>query len=71
MDGMHIAVCWTLGAFSLVVNVILKQIPVEKFAFIRHVDLETENKDEFINKFSAKAKRSLNEYNDLIEKSED
>ena len=71
MTGAQTAVCWGLGAFTLVVNVILKQIPVEKFAFIRHIGLETENKDEFINRFSAKTKNSLSEYNELIEKSED
>lgn len=71
MTGRQTAVCWGLGAFTLVVNVILKQIPVENFAFIRHIDLETENKDEFINRFSAKTKNSLSEYNELIEKSED
>jgi hypothetical protein len=48
----------------------LKQIPVEKFAFIRHIDLETENKDEFINKFSMRTKQSLNDYSELVEKEE-
>jgi P-type Ca2+ transporter type 2C len=45
--------CWGLGIMSLVVNVMLKQIPLENFAFIRYIDLETENKDEFINKYMA------------------
>ena len=42
------------------VNVILKQIPVEKFAFVRHIDLESDNKDEFINRYMAKTTDSFN-----------
>ena len=37
---MHIS-CWVFGAFSLVVNVILKQIPLEKFTFAQKIDLES------------------------------
>ena len=46
--------CWGLGVLSLAMNVALKQIPLEMFAFVRYIDLETENKDEFINRFMDK-----------------
>lgn len=36
---------WILGSLSLVVNVALKQIPLENFTFIeKHVDLESEKR---------------------------
>ena len=51
-------------------NVVLKQIPLEKFVFVRHIDLETENKDEFINKYMAKTKESYNKgVNQVLEQS--
>lgn len=38
--------CWCLGAFTLVVHVIMKQVPLEKFAwFEKNVDIETNNDD--------------------------
>ena len=52
--------CWGFGLFSLVVNVALKQIPLENFAFVRYIDLETDNKDEFINRYMAKTQDSYN-----------
>jgi Ca2+-transporting ATPase len=58
-QGM-VATCWGFGIFSLVVNVALKKIPLENFAFVRHIDLETDNKDEFINKYMAKTQDSYN-----------
>ena len=29
--------CWVLGAFSLIVNLILKKIPIEYFEFINYI----------------------------------
>jgi len=46
--------CWCLGALSLLVNIALKQIPLDYFAFARHIDLENENEDEIIRKYLAK-----------------
>ena len=47
--GMQIT-CWVLGAFSLVVNVALKQIPLthfdEKTSAIKWPDLEGEDKND-------------------------
>uniref|UniRef100_A0A7S3IHV2 Cation-transporting P-type ATPase C-terminal domain-containing protein n=1 Tax=Strombidium inclinatum TaxID=197538 RepID=A0A7S3IHV2_9SPIT len=60
--------CWAIGAFSLVVNVILKQIPIENFSFTRHIDLESENSDEFINKYMAKAEAGYKNKMDSIMK---
>ena len=60
MSQGQIATCWGLGIFSLVVNVLLKQIPLENFAFVRYIDLENENRDEFINKYMAKTQEQYN-----------
>lgn len=49
-QGMTIT-CWVLGAFSLVVNVIIKQIPIEYFEFSKSINLETENEQQAINKY--------------------
>ena len=40
--GMQVA-CWCLGALSLLVNVALKQIPLDYFAFAKRVDLENDD----------------------------
>ena len=53
------ATCWGFGVFSLAVNVILKKIPLENFAFVSAVDLESENKDEAINKYMAKTQETI------------
>jgi magnesium-transporting ATPase (P-type) len=45
---------WGLGALSLGVNVGIKKIPLSLFEFTKNVDLETENQEEFINKYMAK-----------------
>merc|ERR1712032_862275 len=46
--------CWCLGTFSLVVNVALKQIPLD--VFIRTCpDLETESKDDHVSAMLAKS----------------
>ena len=52
-EGMTIT-AWSFGAFSLVVNVLLKQLPLELFAFAKVIDLETVNEKELINKYMAK-----------------
>lgn len=49
-DGMSMT-CWTLGAFSLIVNLAIKQIPIDYFAFTGKINLETEQEDQFINKY--------------------
>jgi magnesium-transporting ATPase (P-type) len=49
------AICWAIGSTSLLVNIAVKKIPLSAFAFARHIDLESENKDEFINKLSNSA----------------
>ena len=48
---------WCLGAFSLVVNVALKQIPIDPLfrKISKSIDLESNNKDEWINKYTDKA----------------
>jgi len=52
--GMQIT-AWSLGAFSLVVNVGLKKIPLAPFAKIfNYIDLESEKENELINVFEGK-----------------
>lgn len=52
--GMQIT-AWSLGAFSLIVNVGLKKIPLEPFAKIfNYIDLESEKETELINVFEGK-----------------
>lgn len=42
--------CWVLGSLSLVVNIVSKQIPLQKFDFTRKINLETVDEKEPINK---------------------
>jgi hypothetical protein len=60
---------WILGSLSLVVNVALKQIPLDKFTFIeKHIDLESEKRQEWINKYSAQgADLYRKQVNELLE----
>ena len=62
--------CWGLGILPLAVNVALKQIPLESFAFVRYIDLESENKDEFINKYMDKQNNLVNQSMDLTNEKE-
>ena len=41
----QILVCWILGAFSLVVHVLLKFIPMEKLSFVEKLDIEVNPDD--------------------------
>jgi len=47
--------CWMLGAFTLVVNFLSKQIPLSKFKFAEKIDLENNNKNSFIDNMFTKA----------------
>ena len=53
--------CWVIGVSVLAVNLLIKQIPLEKFAFVSVIDLETENKDEFINRYMAQTTDAYNQ----------
>tara|TARA_B110000285_G_C15132917_1_gene624884 strand:+ start:2899 stop:3525 length:627 start_codon:yes stop_codon:yes gene_type:complete len=44
-------ICWVIGSLSLPVNLIVKQIKVDKFAFVQSINLERVDPEEFINKF--------------------
>ena len=48
-QGMSMT-CWVFGGMSLIVNLIIKQIPIEYFEFTDKINLETE-KDQAINKY--------------------
>lgn len=56
--------CWSLGVFSIVVNAISKKIPKEKFAFMRHVNLES---DQEVNAVSNFYNRTIDGYNKSVE----
>lgn len=43
-----VAVCWTFGAFSLIVNLIAKKIPLENFKFTQGFTLENERPNDKI-----------------------
>jgi len=49
-QGMTIT-CWAFGAASLIVNLIIKQIPIDYFEFTNKINLETEKEDQAINKY--------------------
>jgi hypothetical protein len=65
--------CWTLGAMSLVVNLAIKQIPIDYFAFAGEINLETENEDQMITKYMKmgqdKYKKTLNQVQQASEQS--
>lgn len=42
-------ICWVIGASSLFINLIVKKISVDKFAFIESINLERNNPSESIN----------------------
>ena len=44
-------ICWVIGSLSLPINLIVKQIKVDKFAFVQSINLERVDPEEFINKF--------------------
>ena len=52
-------ICWSIGSTSLLVNIVCKQIPVSVFKFAANIDLETENKNEFINKVTNQATNKI------------
>ena len=43
-----LAVCWAFGAFSLIVNLIAKKIPIENFKFTQGFTLENERPNDAI-----------------------
>jgi hypothetical protein len=43
--------CWAFGVFSLVVNLVIKQIPIDYFNFTNQINLESENEGQAINKY--------------------
>jgi Ca2+ transporting ATPase len=46
----QLIICWSLGAFSIVVNAISKKIPAEKFSFVK-IDLEHDDSDNIVTRF--------------------
>lgn len=57
---------------SLVANLVIKQIPVERFiVFVKKIDLESENKDELINKYMNKTKYLNQNLSNFMDKSKD
>ena len=56
-------ICWIFGIFSLVVNIGLKKIPVDKFKFAEKIDLESSNPNSFIDRYMNKADDMYNKAN--------
>ena len=48
LDRRLIAVCWAFGAFTLIVNLIAKKIPLENFKFTHRFTLENERPNDRI-----------------------
>jgi hypothetical protein len=48
-EGMTIT-CWVLGVSSLIVNLVIKQIPIDYFGFTNSINLESENDQQAITK---------------------
>lgn len=46
---MHM-ICWGFGAFSLIVNIIAKKIPIENFNFTKNFSLESERPNDKISR---------------------
>lgn len=54
-------VCWLFGAFSIVMQVIGKKIPLEFFSFAQAIDLESDSKTSAIDRY-------MNKYDDMYKK---
>lgn len=48
INEFQLGVCWALGSFSLVVNVIAKKIPIENFRFTLNFTIENERPNDAI-----------------------
>lgn len=55
-------VCWCIGALSLPVNLIVKNVDPSNFKFMQNVNLEKVVDDEFINWFMGWFDSSVNEF---------
>ena len=65
--AMH-ATCWVLGASVLLVNIIIKKIPLDFFVFIgENVDLESCKHDDHINQLFCKAEDHFHQVKEKIQ----
>lgn len=70
-EGMTIT-CWVFGAMSLIVNLIIKQIPIDYFEFTNNINLEQEKDDQAINKYMKMSQEQFNKrINQVQEASQD
>lgn len=68
LTGPMMFCCWLFGIFTLVVNIIAKQIPCEKFAFLDRLDLEgTGKKATWIERMKKKADDVFVRVNDKVQ----
>jgi hypothetical protein len=64
---MH-ATCWVLGASVLVVNIIIKKIPLELFVlFGDNINLESSKNDEHIDKLFCHAEDHFHQVKEKIQ----
>jgi Ca2+-transporting ATPase len=54
-------ICWCLGVFTLILQVIGKKIPLEYFEFALKIDLESDTKNSAIDRY-------MNKYDDMYKK---
>lgn len=67
MTPMMIFFCWFFGALTLIVNVIIKQIPYEKFIYMERLDLEGTGKNAtWIERVNQKAEDMFVRVNDKV-----
>jgi hypothetical protein len=65
------AICYVIGAMSLPVNLIVKNVKVDKFAFIQSINLEKNEEKEFINRFMSKFEKAYSSLMGSIQKEEE
>jgi len=68
MTPMMTTSCWLFGAFTLVVNVVIKQIPFEKFIFVERLDIEGTGKSvTWIERVNKRAEDMFVRVNDQVQ----
>lgn len=64
LDTAMTITCWSFGVFTLIINLAIKQIPIEYFEFTEKINIETEDDSQAINKYmkigQEKYRKSLN-----------
>jgi magnesium-transporting ATPase (P-type) len=71
MSPLMLTVCWVFAVLTLVMNVIIKQIPAEKFIFVERLDLEGTGKSStWIERVNRRAEDVFVRVNDKVQTQE-